>query len=137
TDDGKLISVINTVIGGGFNASDGVPASSSGFFQQLTSAAAAADGSIFALEMDGRIRRIDANGIITTFAQVPAQLDINKKIAVGPEGSLYVSDPIGNKVYRVFPNGTVALFAGGGPTCFDPPPGCGDGGPATSAFIFG
>ena len=137
TDDNKLLGVINTVAGGGFTASDGVPAVSSAFFNPLTSAVAAPDGSIFALEDDGRIRRIDPNGTITTFAQLATPLSPNKQIAIGPDGSLYASDPLGNKVDRVLPNGTIVRFAGGGPSCSDPPPGCGDAGPATAASIFG
>ena len=58
-------------------------------------------------------------------------------IAVGPDGTIYVSDtftPSGeSRIRRITPDGIITTFAGGGHPAF----GVGDGGPATEASLFG
>jgi sugar lactone lactonase YvrE len=43
-------------------------------------------------------------------------------IAIGPDGSVYVSDYQGNRVYRVEPNGSLVIIAGTGKYGFNPAP---------------
>jgi sugar lactone lactonase YvrE len=57
-----------------------------------------------------------------------ARLISPEGLGVAPDGSLYVSDYLGNRVYRVQPDGSLVLIAGGG-TQYE--------GPATKSNIFG
>ncbi len=59
------------------------------------------------------------SGLITspggkTPAASSARLISPEGIAVAPDGSLYVSDYVGNRVYRVQPDGSLVVVAGGG-----------------------
>jgi sugar lactone lactonase YvrE len=61
-------------------------------------------------------------------------------IAVAPDGTVYVSDYPGNYVFRVEPNGGLAIVAGIGKYVYDPahsgsPGPSGDGGPAIKANL--
>ena len=65
-------------------------------------------------------------------------------IAVGPDGSLYVTEYFDNRVYRFDRNGASTVVAGDGTECrpanpTDPsvPTTCGDGGPAVAAQLRG
>ncbi|HEV8145546.1 MAG TPA: hypothetical protein VGP79_04165 [Bryobacteraceae bacterium] len=51
-------------------------------------------------------------------------------VAVGPDGTIYVSDQSAHRVMRVAPNGNTDVFAGTGAAGFS-----GDGGPATQAQL--
>ncbi|MFY0565635.1 hypothetical protein ACN28E_17570 [Archangium lansingense] len=53
-----------------------------------------------------------------------------RRIALGPDGSIYIADLENHRVRRVSPSGIVATVAGCGSSCPQ-----GDGGPATQAFI--
>ena len=57
----------------------------------------------------------------------PVGLISPEGIAVGPDGSVYVSDFLGDRVFRRRPDGTVVLYAGGGSD---------SDGPATKASLF-
>lgn len=58
-------------------------------------------------------------------------------MAFGPDGSLYITEALGNRVRRVFPDGTIVTVAGSinGSSCFPSTNACGDGGPATLALM--
>jgi YD repeat-containing protein len=63
-------------------------------------------------------------------------------IAVGPDGSLYVTEPFAHRVRRIDRSGLQTVFAGDGDPCEpadpdDPPTSsfCGEGGPATAAQL--
>ncbi len=92
-----------------------------------------------------RIRRIDArSGIITTIAgagtattggdggpALDAGLASPHGVAVGPDGSIFVSQPAANRVRRIDPlTGIISTFAGTGAPGFS-----GDGGPAAGAQL--
>ncbi|MEO8179696.1 MAG: RHS repeat-associated core domain-containing protein [Deltaproteobacteria bacterium] len=98
----------------------------------LISHATGPDGSVYVIDRGlgssaGGIRKISANGFIETIAAgVWAANDASADIAVGPDGSLYVTGD--RAIRRILPSGEERVFAGLG---FNGS--AGDGGPATSA----
>jgi sugar lactone lactonase YvrE len=92
---------------------------------------------------NGRIRKIDVNGIITTLAgsstegfsgdggpATQAQLNRPHGIAMSPEGNIYISDTRNNRIRKIDANGIITTLAG-----TDTPGFSGDGGPATQAQL--
>ena len=88
-----------------------------------------------------RIRRIEANGIISTVAgtgrvgfaedgQLATSAPLNNpySVAVDSVSNLYITDTFNSRIVRVTPNGLISNFAGTGRTL-------GDGGPATAASL--
>lgn len=121
--------------------------------------AVAPDGTIYFPDA-GRIRRIDRDGIITTFAGSglacsnasslppdcgdggPARLAamVPESLAVAADGSIYFSDLAASGwwiIRRIAPDGIVTRFAGTGQQCTAATLPCGDGGLATSATLGG
>jgi RHS repeat-associated protein len=126
----------NRTIGSG---GDGGPATQA----QITSpgAVAVGPGSLYIAGSDGRIRRVDPNGIISTYAgtgvaaysgdggpATQAQLIGGPGITVGPDGSVYFPDQ--GRIRKIDPTGIITRFAGTSTSGF-----AGDGGPATSAQL--
>ncbi len=124
------------------------------------------DGSLFiADKLNHRIRYVDPNGIITTFAgaappsiascpfdqnfagdggaATAASLLCPTGVALAQDGSVVISDTGNNRVRRVAIDGKITSIAGTGAFCgIDPftviaqvPLPCGDGGPATGAAL--
>ncbi len=101
------------------------------------------DGSLFVVEVNAhRVRKVRPDGIITTIAGTGvagfsgdggpaglAQLNTPQAVAVGPDGSVYISDQLNARIRRISPAGVITTFAGGG----SPPDNLGDGLPATQA----
>jgi RHS repeat-associated protein len=140
--------VIATMAGNGgiSDSGDGGPALQAGL-NDPTDVLVAPDGSFFIAEgMGRRVRRVDPNGNIATVAgggnppdglgdggpATQAQLSWVYNIALGPDGSLYVSDTDHYRVRRVGPDGIITTVAGNGT-----PGNSGDGGPATEARLTG
>lgn len=88
--------------------------------------------------------------VITTFAgggfvpgigdggrAVAAELSVPSGLAVGPDGSLYIAEAVGQRVRRVTPDGIIATIAGStnGQSCLTATNACGDGGPALQALL--
>jgi len=92
---------------------------------------------------NGRIRKVDTNGMITTVAGDGGQgfsgdggpataatfLD-PEDVVVDAFGNLYISDYYNNRVRRVDTNGIITTVAGNGSNSYS-----GDGGPATNASL--
>src|SRR5204863_3030518 len=91
-----------------------------------------------------RVRRVGTDGIIATVAgtgafgssgdggpATAARLAAPSGLAVGPDGSLYISDTLNNRIRRVTADGIIRTVVGTGAGGFG-----GDGGPATSAQLF-
>ena len=107
-----------------------------------TGIAFGADGSLYiAEESNFRVRKVSPSGIISTIAgtgvagfsgdggpATSAQLSFAERIAVGPDGTVYVLD--GQRVRRINNDGIIQTIAGNG--TFG---GAGDGGPATQASV--
>lgn len=95
-----------------------------------------------------RIRRVDANGIITTVVgnsnayadwggysgdgvpAVEAQINSPRDVAVDGKGNLYIPDTYNNRIRKVDTDGIITTVAGNGTQGFS-----GDGGPAISAQL--
>ena len=99
-----------------------------------------ADENVYFTE-SGRIRRVDKDtGDLTTVAGggdligelVPAKTTRANPadVAVGPDGSVYFTEPSMHRVRRVDPTGIIVTVAGNGTAGF-----AGDGGPALSAQL--
>ncbi len=137
--------------GPGF-AGDGGPARDA-LFSQPPQTALAPDGSLYVLDQrNQRVRKIDANGVITTVvgtgepgfsgddgppneAQLQLPAGANPLPAGGlafdAQGRLYISDALNNRIRRVdFENDLIETVAGNGTAGF-----AGDDGPAISAAL--
>ncbi|TAN67540.1 MAG: PASTA domain-containing protein, partial [Methylobacter sp.] len=103
-----------------------------------------ADGSLYIADyFNNRIRRVDAEGIITTVAGTGqsgytgdgrqatlAQLEAPQVITIGQDGSLYIGDRSSYRIRRVGTNGIITTIAGIGQLGYS-----GDGGPSTQAKL--
>ncbi len=100
------------------------------------------DGSLYVVDtLNYRIRKVAPDGVIATVAgggdygtvnegrsAIGAFLDYPERVAVSPNGTLYISDVRTPRVWEVAPDGIMHLFAGGGEDY-------GDGGPAKQTRI--
>jgi uncharacterized protein (TIGR03437 family) len=140
-------SLIHTVAGSaslGFSG-DGGPATGAamlgnGIFQGV--AVDAQNNFYFADVLNNRVRKVDANGIITTFAgngqvlggssgQATAISLFNPLgVAVDSQGNVYIADTAHSKILKVTPAGQATTIAGTGVQGFS-----GDGGAATAAQL--
>jgi DNA-binding beta-propeller fold protein YncE len=131
---------------------DGGPALMGGFHFPIGQAASpggriavGADGSIYVADTGNfRVRRIDPDGMIDTFAgngawgfagdggpAREAQLGRLTDVAVAADGSLFIADTDNSCIRVVTPDGNIATFAGRcGQRGF-----AGDNGPATAALL--
>jgi sugar lactone lactonase YvrE len=109
-----------------------------------------ADGSLYIADTYNHVvRRVDPRGIITTFAGTEAglagdggpanraQISLPTDVAVGPDGTVFISDSGNNRIRRVDPSGTIDTVLGTGPGSGTAGAGFGgDGGPPLNARIF-
>ena len=139
---------ITTVAGNGTKGSsgDGGPATSAQFSEILSLAADGA-GNLYIVDASGsnRVRRVSANGIVSTVAgngtagfsgdggpATSAALNIPRSVATDTAGNLYIADTGNNRIRKVSTDGIITTVAGNGVTGST-----GDGGAATSASLFG
>ncbi|WP_179714419.1 NHL domain-containing protein [Nocardioides lianchengensis] len=138
--DGTITTVAGTGVGG--FSGDGGPATSAQLNNPY-SVAVDAGGTIF-IGDDGnnRIRKVDAQGTITTYAGTgtsgfsgdggPATL-ANLRVAsmaIDAAGTVYFTDQGNGYVRKIAPDGIITTIAGSGTSGYS-----GDGGPGTSARI--
>jgi NHL repeat len=137
--------IITTVAGNGFGgyAGDNGTATNASLSYPYGVAVDAA-GDIFIADYGNqRVRKVDANGIITTVAgngdanysgddgaATNASLNYPTSVAVDPSGNLFIADYGNDRIREVGTNGIITTIAGDGVPGFS-----GDGGPATNASI--
>jgi RHS repeat-associated protein len=107
----------------------------------------AQDGTLYIADRDnGRIRQVSPSGTIVTIAgsgpgatstgngrpATAATLGSPTKVRVGPDGSVFIAETVGNVVRRVGPEGIIHPVAGTGTAGYGT-----DGFPATSANLNG
>ena len=140
--DGKITTIAGTGKAG--FSGDGGPATSA---RLMTPQGVAADGqgNVYIADYGNhRIRKVSADGRITTFAgtgkkgfsgdrgsAVAAKLDYPQGVAVDGKGNVYIADTGNSRVRKVTADGKIMTFAGTGSTGLSR-----DGGPATSATLF-
>jgi len=102
------------------------------------------DGNLYIADTQNhRIRKVDANGVITTIAgtgaagfsgdggqAIAAQLDDPRRVAVDAAGNVYVADSDNHRIRKVTPGGVITTVAGTGVAGLS-----GDGGQAASAQL--
>jgi uncharacterized protein (TIGR03437 family) len=141
--------IISTLAGNGefAFAGDGGPAINGSVFTPLGLATDNAANVYIADTLNYRIRKVDPAGILTTVAG-NGNLDFSGDgglatkaafagptgVAVDSAGNLYIADGANNRIRKVDQNGIITTVAGSGIVSagFS-----GDGGPATSAKLFG
>jgi sugar lactone lactonase YvrE len=142
------VGKITTVAGGGAvedGVGDGLPAVAA---QLDTPEAVAVDakGNLYIADyLAHRVRKVDLNGFISTFAgtgtpgysgdfgpATRAQLNGPRGVTIDSVGNLFIADYGNNRVRKVISNGTIFTFAGTGTSGSN-----GDGGPASQAELSG
>jgi sugar lactone lactonase YvrE len=134
--------IITTVAGNGSVLGyfgDGGPATNASL-PNLASVAVDASGNLFIADTyNQRIRKVNANGIITTFAgggigdgaaAINASLNYPHGVAVDASGNLFITDDLNNRIREVNANGIITTIAGDGTAAFS-----GDGSAATNATL--
>lgn len=108
------------------------------------------DGNLFIADTYNHVvKRFDREGKLSVFAgteaglagdkgpATKAQLNLPQAVAVGPDGSIYISDSANSRIRRVDKDGIIQTIAGSGPGSGEGGAGFGgDGGPIEKAKIF-
>jgi len=150
-EDGRIRKVdasgtITTVAGNGKQgfSGDGGPATAASLGP--SSIAVDAIGNLYIVDSPNRrIRKVNVAGIIGTLAgngaykfagdggpSNSASLNYPGGVAVDASGNVYIADMDNNRVRKISSSGTISTVAGNGSYGFS-----GDGGPGTSASLFG
>ncbi len=135
--------IISTVVGGGASFGDGGPAISARLNAPATVALDGAGNLYIADTNNLRIRKVGADGIISTVAgngiaafagdgglARDASFSAPVAVAVDAEGNVYIGDIFNFRLRKVNLDGIISTVAGNGLFKFSP-----DGGPATSASL--
>lgn len=132
--------IIRTIAGGGISTSDGIAATSAKLTQPQRIVVDGAGNVYFADIFDGRVRKVDASGIITTVAgggssvsgsgPATAALLGPSGLALDASGNFYIIDAGSQYVRKVNPQGIISTIAGSGKQGYS-----GDGGPALGASL--
>jgi hypothetical protein len=136
--------IITTVAGGGSaGLGDGGAATSASLARPFSVAWDGAGDFLIADYFGERVRKVDNNGVITTFAgngsssfsgdggaAVNAGLSNPDGVVVNASGNFYIADNSDNRIRKVDTNGIITTVAGNGIGGYS-----GDGGPATNASL--
>jgi hypothetical protein len=131
-------------VGGGFSG-DGGQATNASLYLPYGVAVDSSDNLFIADDLNGRIRKVNASGVITTVAgggtnnspgdgiqATNAILNRPTGIAVGTAGNLFIADGDNDgRFFEVSTNGIIRIAAGNGSFGYS-----GDGGPATNATLY-
>jgi sugar lactone lactonase YvrE len=125
--------IITSVAGKGVDgySGDGGPATSASL-SMPTGMAFDNQGNLYIADMNNsRIRKVDTNGLITTFAGSGGELYLPHSVATDTNGNVFIADTYRVRVRKVDTNGVMSDVAGYGIiNGFS-----GDGGPATNAQL--
>jgi RHS repeat-associated protein len=125
--DGIIRTFAGIVNQGGFSG-DGGPATAAKF-SDIGGMALGPDGSLYIADRSNhRVRRVTPDGIVTTIAgngggsntgdggpALQAQVSLPSRIAVGPDGSVYVVVGLNtNLIRKITPGGIISTVVGGG-----------------------
>ena len=138
--------IMTVIAGSGDTYGDGIPATESKFARPA-GIAVAPDGGFYVADcIDNKVRYVDSDRIIHTFAGtgvwsyngdgIPAKeanLGYPDDVEIGPDGSVYIVDVNNYRIRRVNPQGIISTFAGRGKVGFGDYGG--DDGPASGAQI--
>ncbi|MBK7575333.1 MAG: hypothetical protein IPI26_08790 [Elusimicrobia bacterium] len=140
--DGFALVDAYYAVAGGYGG-DGVPAEGAKLLYPMGLAVDAGGNLYIADTGNHRVRRVDADGVITTVAgngngayagdngpATQANLNHPMGVAVDAEGNLYIADTDNHRVRKVDVEGVITTVAGDGQSGFS-----GDGGPATLARL--
>ena len=131
TDGTLRTGTITTVAGtgsAGFSG-DGAQATAAAL-NAPSDVAVAPDGTMYIADLGNRrVRKVTPQGVISTYAgngqdrigsdggpATQASMREPVHLALGADGSLFVTDRLGNQVRKIAPDGTIAVFAGRGTT---------------------
>lgn len=138
--------IITTVAGNGSPnyGGDGGAATNAGTYSPMGLVLDATDNMYISDQGDGRVRKVNTNGIISTVAgngaagfagdggaATNASFYTLAFVVKDPLGNLYVSDYLVNRVRKVDASGIITTIAGNGNSAY-----AGDGGPATNASLY-
>jgi uncharacterized protein (TIGR03437 family) len=127
TPDGVITTLAGT--GGAGNSGDGGPAKLARL-NQPRSVAVDASGNVYVADSgNNQVRRIDAQGLITT-VDTRNSLSDPRGVAVDRAGNLYIADTGNRVVRRMSPGAPLTTIAGTGTCCYS-----GDGGLASDAQL--
>ena len=126
----------------GFSNGDGGPAKQAILASPRAVAVDRANNLYIAEYESGLVRKVDTNGVISTYAgggtsglgdggpATQAQLSTVYGLTIAPDDSLVIADTFNHRIRRVDSNGIIATVAGNGTAGY-----AGDSGPATSAEL--
>lgn len=154
TPDYKIVTIIGDPLSGGDYYGDGGSAAKAGLNGPV-GLRVSKGGEIYVADADNNvIRKVDASGIISTFAgsgrlgysgdggnSRDAKLTSPFDVDIDSEGNVFIADASNNVVREVLPDGTIRAFAGTGKgacalSCYPGDGGySGDGGPAIAAEL--
>lgn len=138
--------IIRTIAGNGTSRYSGDGGSATNAqISQPQGVAVDSVGTLYIADPDNHcVRKVDADGIITTFAgngipgfkgdggpATEAQLSTPRNVAVDSEGNVYIAEFGNHRIRKVATNGIITTVAGSGVPGY-----LGDGGLATSARLF-
>ena len=142
----SIDGIITTVAGNGTEgySGDGGPAIGAQLSNSTSGLAADGDGNLYIADFGNlRVRKVSANGIITTAAgngffsysgdggpAASAQLGGTRDVAVDRAGNVYLADQDNHVIRKISPQGIITTIAGNRTAAYS-----GDGGPAARASL--